>query len=412
MSTVGQTRTNVLWRHIYAKMTLPEALRTLGVSARATREEIIKAYKQKALILHPDRNPGKDTNDEMVALNVAKDLLLGEGTSSPQPVREEPPPRPRPEPPKVVDTIPGQTFEAATAFVSQTIEWKAISKPIYAKTKDRRGFYSEVWTLIGVTDQKLFVAGIKRRDRNQFFDQEKGGLVQVELDWQCQIVHVSRTPANKPIKVVPQLVKKVSIDFEDGTISEVPRRYIAWPEGRLVEHTVTKVKGGSGGASLKEILLTAGLVSAEDPAMAGRKTNVEMFFKRNKEKEAVVRQEMNTTKRAKWWFAYDYYVRVNGKEYLLAEDTVRNLDKSGFIMGVLSYKISPDDAPKNLTRSRGDRFGLGGAAVAIRLLANSMTSEPSELIISLEKAAEEWEEEPAKTAAQRVADRFWCSSGS
>lgn len=51
------------------------AYELLGVSPATGADEIKKAYRMKALQLHPDKNPGKDVASDMVQLNVAYGLL-------------------------------------------------------------------------------------------------------------------------------------------------------------------------------------------------------------------------------------------------------------------------------------------------------------------------------------------------
>jgi len=50
----------------------------LGVLPTATPSEIKAAYRSKAMELHPDRNPGKDTTAEFQALQAAYDVLSSE----------------------------------------------------------------------------------------------------------------------------------------------------------------------------------------------------------------------------------------------------------------------------------------------------------------------------------------------
>jgi DnaJ-domain-containing protein 1 len=49
----------------------------LGVGKTATFDEIKKAYRQKSLLLHPDKNPGKDTTAEFKKVVAAYELLTG-----------------------------------------------------------------------------------------------------------------------------------------------------------------------------------------------------------------------------------------------------------------------------------------------------------------------------------------------
>jgi len=54
---------------------MTKAYEILGVAPSADADAIKKAYRNKTIALHPDRNPGKDTTPEMVKVNVAYGLL-------------------------------------------------------------------------------------------------------------------------------------------------------------------------------------------------------------------------------------------------------------------------------------------------------------------------------------------------
>ena len=53
----------------------------LGVSQEATEKEIRKAYKRKAMELHPDVNPSPDANEEFVQLGESYEYLLNRKTN-------------------------------------------------------------------------------------------------------------------------------------------------------------------------------------------------------------------------------------------------------------------------------------------------------------------------------------------
>lgn len=52
------------------------ARRILGLPEMVTRAEIQDAYRLKCRDLHPDRNPGVDTSEDMAEINAAYRLLM------------------------------------------------------------------------------------------------------------------------------------------------------------------------------------------------------------------------------------------------------------------------------------------------------------------------------------------------
>lgn len=383
-------------------MSVQEAKSILGFppNSSPSADEINKAYKKKVIENHPDRG---GSHEKMVEVNVAKDVLDGKQNQRWQPDRSWGGPGPykrdpRPEPPKVVETIEGVSFQEALskAGVLASIEWKCISKPTYAPTKDKRYWYNYIWTLIGKTDQKIWVLSAKKRLDNDYTDLEKGGKVVIKPDWQVNIVSM---PADKdPLKMLPKLVRSPSVLFEDGTLADPPKKWVVFEGGKLDAKDLEKVRQGSGGANLKDVLAMVGLVSADAAGVSGRKSVVEIIPRYNLDKGRRRRQEQGG--RLYTYQTFDYEIRVNGKSEMLAEDTCLNLEKNGFVMGVFGYD-PPDGKPKQLHKLRGGRFGTT-PGVAIRLLADSLTSEASWLHIALEKAAEEWEMDDAKAKAASI----------
>lgn len=401
----------------YAKllvaMSYSEALQTLGVPASATPDEIAKAYKRKAIENHPDR--GGDPK-KMVEINVAKDILDGKqrptGPSKPSgggaadwvrdwyknspggaggnysPPREKTPPRE----PDV--TIEGQSFADAlsSSGIPANVEWKFVSIPEWSYPNSSHPGH-RVWTLYGQTDQKHIFLAFKERGESAGGVWIDGKFTKIMQDWQSSMIDV---PISQNVaKIAPKHLKNVGTAWADDATPKPPRKFVAWPGGKPTEAILHKIPR-SGGAALKDILMGTGLLSDDDPSVAGRKSVVEVFTKSSKERY----------ERAKKWkaegkikylnaaYQYDFFVRVNGKTEKLDDDTIAKMERV-FIPWVMDWEVS-EGAPKNLTRMRGGRF-KHGPAEAIRELANCLTGEPSWLHIAMEKAAEEWEE-PTKTA--------------
>jgi hypothetical protein len=82
---------------ITRQMTRDDAAQILDVPVGASNDEVMAAWRQKAVQWHPDRNPGQDTTAIMAKINMAKDLMTGRQwrvmyeTDRPAPPGAEPP---------------------------------------------------------------------------------------------------------------------------------------------------------------------------------------------------------------------------------------------------------------------------------------------------------------------------------
>lgn len=396
---VASRYTRKLYADYIGDMSRPRALTILGFPPNSipSEEEINKAWKHKSLEKHPDRG---GTHEQMVEVNVARDYLTGKGRRVDW--RPEPAPKPKPPEPKpVVDTIKGAPFHEGLQGVPEA-EWLFISKPEWVSYSGSThpGQSADAWVVFGKTPWHIVVVGIKHRKENFYYDPAKDGRVNIESDWDSRVTTI---PIQKDlIKEAPAAVKKVMTSFKDGASPrKVPQKYVAWSGGTMSEKAVDSVKFGAGGASLKDMLLSTGLVSEEHKGLQGRKTNVEITPKYNREKEKQLRQERMPLKKPVYaWEAFDYYVSVNGKPgEKLADETLPVLDKKGFFMVVFNWQPN-DGVPKNLTKMRGGRFGLNAAQV-LKLLSESMTNEPQSLVSAISKAADEWQTIPEKTSYDR-----------
>lgn len=56
-------------------MTLNEAYRILGINSEANSDEIKSAFRKKAIELHPDKNPNKDTHEDFIEIVEAYEYI-------------------------------------------------------------------------------------------------------------------------------------------------------------------------------------------------------------------------------------------------------------------------------------------------------------------------------------------------
>ncbi len=396
-------------------LTMDQAKRILGFPPNTfpSPDEVKKNYRQKALENHPDRNPSDQAGAEarMKDVNQAKDILDGkqapDGVRGPgswsRPSNPDPPPPPRPrwEPPKYTKKEGPDFAEALRKANVPHATWKFISARTWSSSDTladidgasvQFGYsYSILYGQTATNHVFVFlvylngkVDGIRAIDYASF--------------WKAS---AESYPLSQDIaKLAPKAIKSLLTSGLVGPKApKAPTRYLLWPEGEpLTEALVLKMY--SRGIPLKDVLIGAGLISSTSEDVADRKTQVEMWGKVNRDKAQEAREKLrrNEVKFVESWSYYDIFVSVNGKQYQLADDTVVNLAKNHFISGVFGYDL---DQRKNLTKLRGGTLKFK-AATALRLLADALTSEPTALVLGLLKAAEDWEDKPAKTAAYRA----------
>lgn len=58
-------------------MTKKQALQTLGLKRDASNAQIKQAYHEKAILLHPDKNPDKNTHEQFISVVEAYEILIG-----------------------------------------------------------------------------------------------------------------------------------------------------------------------------------------------------------------------------------------------------------------------------------------------------------------------------------------------
>lgn len=370
-------------------MSLQDAKGILGFppNSNPTPEEITKAYRTKAFENHPDRggDPAK-----MVEVNVAKDVLEGKGGRSHW--RPEPAPRPERRKPTEPDaTLEGQDFAAAMSDsgVPSGVEWKFVSVPQWFWEQSYMPGH-RVWVLYGQTDQKhVFLAFKERGESAGTVPTDKGKATKIMEDWQSSSAELPI--AHNLAKIAPKYIKSLGTEWADGSKPKPPIKFVAWPGGRPTRELLHKIPR-SGGATLKDILLGTGLLADEDPSVAGRKSVVEIYTKMSRERLERIKK-LKAEGKVKYLnnaAQYDFFVRVNGKECKLEDETIEKMERA-FIPYVLNWEIS-EGRPKNLTRMRGRGFAQTDAQAAITELGSCLTGEPSWLHDALKKAAKEYEE--------------------
>jgi hypothetical protein len=245
--------------------------------------------------------------------------------------------------------------------------------------------------MYGQTESKHIFCAIKERGESAGNVRLKDGrLVKVMEDW--QVSWIDQPISQNIAKIAAPNLKGVGVNWADGAAPKPPKKFVAWSgDDKPTERYLKKIPR-SGGAALKDILVGTGLLNEEEAAASGRKSVVEVFFKMNLEK----------AKLRKWPRVpnYDMFLRINGKEVQLEDQTTENLGRSfiPFVLGNIS-----EGRPFNLSRMRGTGIAKVDAYGAITVVLDSLTSEPAWVKVALERAAQEFSPQQ-KTASliQRV----------
>lgn len=355
-------------------MSLQDAKAVLGFpqNANPSEAEITKAYRQKAIENHPDRG---GSNEKMVEINVAKDILEGKQRptydfSTPTPEEPTPPPATRWERPKKEET----TFDEAKskAGIPSGVEWQFVTT-----TQRGTGYSSDefhrsdnAWVAYGKTDNQHVFVGIRHYVKEEYFIGGQGtqdhwfmksldfpirGEEGLEPAWLYGNVIKALKAAGSEAKFNAKVVDAKGWTFSDK-----------FPRG--------------GEVSIKHWLANSGAVAEDDARIQNRKHVIEVRFSREWNEKPNL-YKITYGKPPHEYTSSDFEgieVIVNGKAHWLDEkDTSKFL--RGFKHAVFGDRLY-GGTKKNLTRAKnGKKF--------LTEMAAHLQSLPADVKKTLEAAA-------------------------
>lgn len=347
-------------------MSMEEAKAILGFPPNASPSdaEVQKAWRTKAFEMHPDR--GGDPA-QMVEVNVAKDVLTGKqrptyGRPSPaSPTYEEAPVQTRWEKPKAEEV----SFDEAKnkAGIPTGVEWQFVTdvQKGTGYTSDEYHRSDTCWVAYGKTAQKHVFVAARHFVYNQYFvgskaDQDKWEIRSLELP-------IKGDEGTQPAWLYGNIVKALRLVDFDGKFNSkvVDARGWAKFDDKLPRGT---------GVSLKHWLADSGLVSGDDPSVAGRKHVVEVTYSRS------FKPLPDHYQVDRGGYGSDYEavgIVCNGKPEYLNERDLARFVKGGLVRSIFGDYVYGGER-KNLTRMRNgkkvmellvDEFDLSAATKAI-----------------------------------------------
>lgn len=265
-----------LFARLKKAMSYSQALETLGFGPNdhPSAPEIAKAYKMKAVENHPDRG---GSNEKMVEINVAKDILDGKqrptyerGPSSydSTPSNWSPPP-----PAKKVEV----SFEEAKskAGVPSNVEWLFITDTQRNSNNyngDESSRSVRAWVLYGRTVDKHVFVGIENAQYSGLAGANDAGYDK----WAIRSNEYPLSEKASPSWIYAQVAKML------GNLNQFSGRFnskVVDIKGKLTSLTEREVMQASRSGkttSIKNLLVNTGEVGEDDPSVQNRKIPVEL----------------------------------------------------------------------------------------------------------------------------------------
>ena len=353
-------------------MTLAEARRMLGVSSEASPEEVARAYKRRAVEMHPDRG---GSTEGMVELNAAKAIL--DGKEAPlKDVREAPSPssswyaRPSPEPepyqrpearpgnyerPKPVEDVVTFAEALAYAHVPHGVTWVLRADPAFGGYGDNSRTGDVIY---GTTDtEHVFLAVEHHTDHNAYTNHK----VNV---WHMR---VETYPRSEPLgRVASRVFREMFKAFQGLNKGYNGKAQILNADFKLDQHVF--FGNASRSMALADALeqIDPSGASTTPAAKPGKKLQVTMILGKTRD-----------------FTRHTVTLVVNGREFELTPESAEKISgQTRMLTAVFGTYYYWSGDKKDLTRSKSGKSVL-------MWLSTQLAAEPPELLELLRIAAEQ-----------------------
>lgn len=353
MTTASRVAGRFLYARILRAMSEGRAKEVLGFPPDADPDpaEVNRVYRKLAPLRHPDQG---GTHEEMVELNVAKDVLMGKAAPTrdtgpsyrPSPAPYKPPP---PQPDNVV------TFEEAKgkAGVPSGVDWIFVTERQRGSgsySGDESSASDTAWVAYGRTGGKHVFVAMRRKYYQAFF---VGGGPKTDV-WTMQVLDfpIKGDEGKNPAWLYAGVIKSLKATDWGGKFNSrvIPAK--GWTFNNPMPHGAA--------TSLKHLLVNIGEVAGDDPSVATRKHVIEMLYDRQymygddspKAGYHPVKPWYSPTGKPEY---YKVVVFVNSKPFELEATDVEKVAglrlKGGSLIDIV-FKDKYSGTKKNLTRSR------------------------------------------------------------